>query len=244
MLEAAALTEKPFCDAKNAKSIDIALSTIDFHFLHLTVLLTRSATRMQEQCFDASMQMLNLLRNMAPESKDPYHPIIWQLVCCPFTPLLILYTEVVSNDKRTPNEKKEALAAMERLPNFLKSISWRNSLASNLEGIAKVFVQHAGSAICRQDSARSDVNTSAAQNPAFSLSSSLNDREYDQQLLHPISFCGNTASSMPITMQLGTGGFDVELSNDLTMFTNSLDADGMFDWLSWDSRAQEWGYTE
>lgn len=43
---------------------------------------------------------------------------------------------------------------------------------------------------------------------------------------------------MPIAMQLDTGYFDVELNNDLAMFTNSFDGNGMFDWLSWDSRAQ------
>ncbi|KAG2174738.1 hypothetical protein INT43_005796 [Umbelopsis isabellina] len=221
VLEAAALTEKPFCDAKNAKSIDIALNSIEFHFLYLTILLTRSATHLREQCFDASTQMLNLLQTMAPESKDPYHPIIWQL------------------GKRTLNENKKALAAMERLPSYLKNLSWRNSLAASLEGIAGVFVQHARSAICRQDFPRSDANASAVQNPAFSLRTSPNDRGCDQHMLHSMSFFGDTASSIPISMQLGTGDFDLELSNDLTMFTNSLNADGMFDWLSWDSRSQE-----
>jgi hypothetical protein len=240
---AAALTEKPFCGAKNAKSIDIALSTIEFHFLHLTILLTRSAIHMREQCLDASKQMLELLQNMAPESKDPYHPIIWQLICCPFTPLLILYTDILSNGNRSLEENKEALAAMERLPSYLKDISSRNSLAASLEGIAKVFVQYARSTIYRQDSARSDANASAAQNPTFPLETLPKDRGSDQHMFHSNSFYRNTASSMPITRQLGTGDFNVELNNDLTMFTNSLDADGMFDWLSWDSRAQEWGYT-
>ncbi|KAK9323505.1 hypothetical protein V1517DRAFT_320020 [Lipomyces orientalis] len=77
--------------------------------------MTRSSVHMQEQYLDASKRMLHLLQDMAPESKETYHPIIWQLVCCPFTPLLILFCDILSNGKRNLEKNKEALAATERL---------------------------------------------------------------------------------------------------------------------------------
>jgi hypothetical protein len=175
---------------------------------------------------------------MAPESKEPYHPIIWQLVCCPFTPLLILFCDILSNGKRNLEENKEALAAMERLPSYLKDISSRNSLAGSLESIAKVFVQHARSVICRPDYARPDASILAAQSSTFPLGTLPHGRASNVDMFHSNSFYSNTASVMPITMQLESSDFDVELNNDLAMFTNNFDGNGMFDWLSWDSRAQ------
>lgn len=82
-----------------------------------------------------------------PESKGPYHPIIWQLICCLFTPLLITSCDILSSGKQNSERNKEALAAMEQLPGHLKDISLRDSFAASLEGIAKVFVQHARSVI-------------------------------------------------------------------------------------------------
>lgn len=177
---------------------------------------------------------------MAPESKEPYHPVIWQLVCCPFTPLLLLYGDIISNDKRNLDEKKEVLAAMERLPNYLKAISPRNSLAESLEGTAKVFVQHARSVICRADSSRADGGGSAIQNSS-SLPENVphsSDRASDMDMFHSESFGGYDASTMPTSMQLETADFNVDFNDELAMFTASLDDDGMFDWLSWDSRVQ------
>jgi hypothetical protein len=180
---------------------------------------------------------------MAPESKEPYHPIIWQLVCCPFTPLLVLFCDILSNGKRNLEESKEALAAMERLPRYLKELSSRNSLAASLEGIAKVFVEHARSVLCHPDPAKPNADVLAAQSSTLPLGCLPYGRLSDVDILHSNSFFINTASIMPTTAQLETGNFDVELNNDLAMFTNSLSDDGTFDWLNWDSQAQKSEYT-
>jgi hypothetical protein len=202
---------------------------MEFHFLYLTILLARSSPYMLEQCLDAAKKMLHLLSDMAPECKEPYHPIIWQLVCCPFTPLLILFRYILSNGKRNLKENKEALAAIEQLPSYLKDLSSRNSLASSLEGIARVFVQHA----------RSVIFPDPSRTEAQSLTSQLGPSPHGSDRASNIdSFDSNAASISLISMQLEAGGFDIGLSSDFAMFTNSFDSDGMFDWLGWDSQAQ------
>lgn len=175
--------------------------------------------------------MLHLLQYLAPERKEPYYPIIWQLVCCPFTPLLILFCDILSSGKSKLEENKEALAAMERLPSYLKDLSSRHSLAVSLEGIAKVFVEHARSMICCPNSATPDASVLPAQSSTFRLG------------ILPYGWTSDTASILPTEMQLETGNFDIEPNNDLATFTNSFDSDGMFDWLSWDSQAQKCEYT-
>lgn len=51
--------------------------------------------------------------------------------------------------------------------------------------------------------------------------------------------CSNTADSNPPTAsQSEDGNFGLELNYDLAFLKGSFDEDGMFDWLSWDSRAQ------
>lgn len=138
------MAEKPFCDTDNAGSIDVALYAMEFHFLHLRILLTRCSSQMHEQCLDASRRMLLLLRGMAPESRQPYHPIIWQLICCPFTPFFILFRELISKDIHGGSEENgEALAAMDRLPGYLRALSSRNPLAADLENIAIILIRRA-----------------------------------------------------------------------------------------------------
>ena len=147
LLEAAALAEKPFLDASSAASIDLGLRTISFSYQYLLILLARSSSRMRTQCIDSSKRMLRLLENMVSSSEEPYNGIVWQLICCPFTPFLVLFGEIISNGKGESEENKESLAAIEQLPVFLGKMSLRNSLAAKLECIAVVFVQHARSVI-------------------------------------------------------------------------------------------------
>ncbi|KAL2830982.1 hypothetical protein BJY01DRAFT_254439 [Aspergillus pseudoustus] len=236
ILGAAALSEKPFCDAQNAKSINVALHTIEFHFTHLKILLTRSAACMEDTCLDASIRMLHLLQDMAPESNEPYHPILWQLVCCPFTPLLIIFCDIASNNttaSRTLDQKKSALAAMEQLPIFLQGISRRSSLATKLERIASSFVQHARSVISRLDAAViPEAETTTVSLPAGDPPS--NAGEYnssgvlDSDLLDWSSFHASAAASAsPVST--------THLENDFAIFTRNIDSDGMFDWLNWEA---------
>jgi hypothetical protein len=168
---------------------------------------------------------------MAPESKEPYHPIIWQLVCCPFTPLLILFCEILSSGKRNSEGNKEALAAMERLPSYLKDISSRNSFAASLEGNAKVFVRHARSVIDCSDCATTDAGDIRVQSSTFALGNLPYGRASEVDMFHSTSFCSNIASIPPTTLQLETGDFDGQLSSDLAMFTNSFDYDRLFEFV-------------
>ena len=116
---------------------------MEFQYQYLLVLLYKSPSRLTTLCIDSSKQMLHLLPEMVSESEEPYNGIVWQLLCCPFTPFLVLFGEILSSGKRVPEENKEALDAMERLPVYLKNMSLRNSLAVKLERIAIVLVQHA-----------------------------------------------------------------------------------------------------
>ena len=84
---------------------------------------------------------------MVSDSEEPYNGIVWQLLCCPFTPFLALFGEILSSGKGESEENEDALAAMEQLPLYLGMMSSRNSLAAKLERIAAVFVQHARSVV-------------------------------------------------------------------------------------------------
>lgn len=175
--------------------------------------------------------MLHLLQHMASESKEPYHPIIWQLICCPFTPLLILFCNILSSGKRNSEGNKEALAAMEQLPGYLKEISLRNSFAASLEGIAKIFVQHARSVIDYPDSSIPNTSNLVAQSSTFSLRSLPYDRASQTDIFHSTSLCSNIASAIPTMLQPGTSDFDSQLNNELATFTNMFDYDRLFEFV-------------
>ncbi|KAJ5716137.1 hypothetical protein N7493_008048 [Penicillium malachiteum] len=235
LLDAAAVSEKPFCNTKNAKSIDIALCAMEFHFLYLSILLTRSSPDMEQEFLQNSKQILNLLPSMSVKAKEPYHQIIWQLVCCPLTTLLILLCDTVSNSTRSLEEKKENPAAMELFPGYLKDLSQRDSLARRLEGIARVFVRHARSAIDFQTAANSSilspgVQRSAAfsEDPPWSL--------YDETLCASV-FGSNGDGSIPTVFSMRSDNYDTDIVNDLTALQSSFDVcgDRLFDWLTWDT---------
>lgn len=102
---------------------------------------------MKDETIHSSKQMLHLLRQLVSDSQEVYNGIVWQLVCCPFTPFLTLFGEILANRGALPAEVDESLAAMRELPIFLQRMGIRNSLAARLEPIATVFVQHAESLV-------------------------------------------------------------------------------------------------
>lgn len=91
--------------------------------------------------------MLGMLEKMVSDSEEPYNGLVWQLVCSPFTPFLILFREILSktNDAASIAHKRKCVESMEHVPDFLTKMSLRNSLAAKLKGTAVVFVQHARS---------------------------------------------------------------------------------------------------
>jgi hypothetical protein len=91
--------------------------------------------------------MLHLLPDLVSDSEEVYNGIVWQLVCCPFTPFLALFGEILANKGPKLEADWQALAAMQELPTFLKKMGVRNSLAAKLEHIAVVIVRHAESAV-------------------------------------------------------------------------------------------------
>ena len=162
VLEAAATAEKPFLDHESIAGIDLGLRMVEYQREYFLVLLCRQSPNMRDQCFNSSIKMLHHLPHVVSDSEEPFNGIVWQLVCCPFTPFLLLFSAVVAGHGRSA----EFLAAMENLPSFLRKMAVRNSLASKLQGISEVITQHARSVVDRRCELSlwfiSDENTDAA----------------------------------------------------------------------------------
>ncbi len=176
---------------------------------------------------------------MAPGSEEPYHPIIWQLICCPFTPFLILFCEILSTGKQKSRENQEALAAMERFPDYLKGISSRNSFAAGLEETARVFVRHARCVVDDPGHAIPGAMNWAMQGSAMTLESLSHSRMSEADMLRSPSLCSNSASIMPTTL-LENSAFNGQFGGDLAMFTTSYDHDALFGLIEQFSQDQ-WG---
>jgi hypothetical protein len=102
---------------------------------------------MKAETTQSSKKMLHLLKDLVSDSEEVYNGIVWQLVCCPFTPFLTLFGEILANKGPKHDADMQALAAMQELPLFLKSMGLRNTLAAKLERIAVLIVQHAESVV-------------------------------------------------------------------------------------------------
>lgn len=249
-LDAAAQTERPFLDAAGAASIDLGLHMLDFQFHYLWVLLARSSNEMKIQCINSSKQLLHLLQHLVSDSEEPFNGIIWQLTCCPFTPFLYLFGDILANEDKTSEENKEALAAMEQLPVYLGAMGLRHTLAVKLERIAMVFVQHARSVVHPQGTrafAHLVVRCIATNREKFIDSSTNGTAPGHANLLEalPNSWpsAGNTlnwdsffdhAITAPVLSQPQTGHGDGQLG-DLSTWTNDFFEDVVVDWIGWDS---------
>jgi hypothetical protein len=140
-------------DASSAASIDLAFHILTFQYIYPIILLTRSSLsgldRTKTQCIDSSKQLLHLLENMVYDSEELYNSVVWQLICCPFTPFLTLFGEILSNASQPRHHQGSTtmLDAIERFPTFLSKMGVHNSLASKLERVAVVLVKHARSVV-------------------------------------------------------------------------------------------------
>lgn len=147
LLDAATTAEEALLDAKGIASVKLGLRTLEFNRHYLLVTLGRASSDMKAETTQSAKEMLYLLRDLVSDSEEVYNGIVWQLVCCPFTPFLTLFGEILANKGLRQDADRQALEAMQELPTFLKKMSLRNTLAAKLERIAVVIVQHAESVV-------------------------------------------------------------------------------------------------
>lgn len=145
VLEAAAVTEKPFLDTKRAASIDCGLKYVRFQFDFLSVLLTLPCKELRDHSTRVARQMLASLDDTtweAVEGEQPYPGFMWQLLFGSLNPFLALFGGILSKGEADLEQNREALEAMEHLPPFLRKMSPRYPFAAKLESIAVRFVEH------------------------------------------------------------------------------------------------------
>jgi len=127
------------------------MRNVTFGYLYLLILLTRACSETKARSLEASRRMLCLLDDLVSDSEEVFNGIIWHLVCCPFTPFLHLFQEILSTGRTALRANKQALEAMRHLPRFLGKMAVRNRLAKKLEVVAAAIVQHAESVLHRPE---------------------------------------------------------------------------------------------
>jgi len=147
LLEASILAEKALLDTKALASVNLGLHTLQFNRHYLLVLLGRSSGNLEPETISHAKEMLYLLKYLVSDSEEVYNGIVWQLVCCPFTPFLALFGQILDNKGDVDRNNVEALAAMKELPVFLEAMGRRNTLAAKLTAVARTFVKHAESSL-------------------------------------------------------------------------------------------------
>jgi hypothetical protein len=203
---------------------------------------------MKAETTQSSKKMLHLLRDLVSDSEEVYNGIVWQLVCCPFTPFLTLFGEILANKGPKLDADREALAAMQELPLFLKNMGLRNTLAAKLERIAVVIVQHAESVVgapgCEyrnqasgqhQTNSKSDTPLESMSAPSTATSylhnnwpTTASDFDWDSFLNH------TTTTSFPFQAgEQDSGGELIPLSavEDATLWTDMFLGDANIDWI-------------
>ena len=219
ILEATAISEKPFCNAQNAKSIDIGLRSQYFHYLYLKILLFRKSSSRHSQCITSSKELLSLLLHLSPESDEPYHPFLWQFLYSPFTAFLLLFRDILLNPGRESKDNREALAAMENLPGFLEKMASWNPLATKLKEASRVLIGHAESVLASSEQSRVGSDGPAAES-TFTSNEAANS--FDMDIL-----CNQTADAA------GSSFYDLTTDDIFESLTQDFEGNGLFDWMTW-----------
>jgi hypothetical protein len=187
---------------------------IDFHYTYLVTILTKASANHHELCLKTSELLLNGLKKIPCLPNQPYQPFLWQLLCCPFTPFLVLFRSIVTSAEEEAMQNQDALDAMGQLPEYLEQAKFITPLANKLQDVANVFLQYATTFIANQ-------RTGARQ---FTAAGALPTPEYHL--------------SMDTSLPMGTGDcFDFnESMKTLNTCTDTLrfDDGGLFDWLDWE----------
>lgn len=219
ILEATAISEKPFCNAQNAKSIDIGLRSQYFHYLYLKILLFRKSSSRHSQCITSSKELLGLLLHLSPELDEPYHPFLWQFLYSPFTAFLLLFRDILLNPGCESKDNREALAAMENLPGFLEKMASWNPLATKLKEASRVLIGHAESVLASSEQSRVGSDGPAAES-TFTSNEAANS--FDMDIL-----CNQTAD------EAGSSFYDLTTDDIFESLTQDFEGNGLFDWMTW-----------
>lgn len=195
---------------------------------------------MKAETIQSAKEMLYQLRDLVSDSEEVYNGIVWQLVCCPFTPFLSLFGEILANKGPKQDADWEALAAMQELPAFLKKMGVRNSLAAKLEHIAVVIVRHAESvvhtpqrtckllllSICNYN--ETDNQAVAGPNAEIPYPHEINEFDWDTFLNHTMT------SSLPHQDDEHGSGIEPNCSGvveDTALWTEMFLGDPDIDWI-------------
>lgn len=192
----------------------VGLRAIDFHYAYLMAVLTKGSAEHQELCHETSKLLLSDLKQLRCLPQQPYQPFLWQLLCCPFTPFLVLFRSIITFTQDDAMDVQGSLNAMRQLPEYLEHAKSVTPLASKLQEVANVIVQYATTFIANQrTNGQQSTVTGSLPTPKHNF---------------------GIDASLPIGCD---GSFDfnesMKLSNTCTDNFMSNDG-GMFGWLNWD----------
>lgn len=237
VLQSAVESEEPFSDRGHVDSMQIGLRALEFHYLYLSILLNKRSADKEAKCLELSRLLLHGLAGLNSHPKQPYLPFLWQLVCCPFTPFLILFRSIITSRQGDPQAPDVHLAAMKQLPAHLARLKSMTPLAKKLEVVATVIVEHANSLV-HQSTVQSVSTSGQKANADQSGRKDVpDDRITPNEALisSPVLDWDNDLATM-FSMEMKAA--DDELANQFTIYAQNmvLDDYGTFDWLHWDEQ--------
>ena len=200
------LAEQPLLDHAAQRSLDLGIRTMEFQYNYQTVQLLRSQQRWKIRCLEAARRALHILEHLISDSEEVYNGVVWALLYCPFTPCMVLLSDVINGSSE--KSRTSSLEAISKLPPFLEQMTSHHPLAGRLLPVSKRIQGFAEHAIMLTPS------TKHLEHP------------FNDQSLFLSFFGRDETSSMP-----GAGG-----SGDETGARAGLGTEErlQFDWLSWD----------
>ncbi|KAF4456491.1 hypothetical protein F53441_1395 [Fusarium austroafricanum] len=253
-------SERSFSSPNQVREMTIGISTTNFEYLHILMVLCKSEPSSANLRLEAAREAISLLPSMVSNWKSVYNGIIWHLLYFPFIPYFIIFENLICN-----HASLSATTAQNDINLLSMTVSYFSSMqgqlqilapmCTRLEKIASVFLRLAQMHVARPDTlgvaptCRQTV--SGHGNQAGEVTSTIPIQQMQMELgegagvdlEHYLEWLpadvlptdtGHLTEVQPET--LGQGSYNSSFKESMRPESRGLKRpfDVMFDWFAWD----------
>ncbi|OBS18819.1 hypothetical protein FPOA_10546 [Fusarium poae] len=255
--------ERASSSSNQLREMSLGMSTMNFEYLHIFMVLTRADASCVDSRLDAAREAISLLPSLVSNWTSIYNPMTWHLLYFPFIPFFVIFESLVQGHASTSTTTKrhdiELLSTtVLYYSNMCNQFQLLAPLCERLKNVANVFhrlvvILVDGHGTSEQDK---DLTQSTSDGNALDVSNldnyavkTFEDIQVElgdetgvdlRQYLEWLPADVFTVESVP----LGDVSAGVMASETLNNFVTGVQEDGsrgtkrpfdvMFDWFSWD----------
>ncbi|WXC52419.1 hypothetical protein QX201_012076 [Fusarium graminearum] len=137
-------TERALSSPNQLREMSLGISTMNFEYLHVFMVLTRADASCVGSRLDAAREAISLLPSLVSNWTSIYNPMTWHLLYFPFIPFFVIFEDLVQGRaSRTTTTKQHDIELLSTTVSYYSSLRDQFQLLAplceRLKNIANVF---------------------------------------------------------------------------------------------------------